>query len=222
VGAAVNGPLISAATTTDLKPYITLARRLGELAVQWDAGPLRRLELRLAGNLAALNCAPLTASALAAVLDQVLDVRVNLVNARLIAEQRGLHVEEGADEGDQPFRGALSLHLQRDDRHFVTLHGTIVHDEPRLTAINDFPVELPLTPGIWLCTRHDDRPGLIGELGSLLGAHNINIGFMQLGRDQPRGMALMIVGVDDPIDPELLGRIEALPAVKSARVVTVR
>ncbi|HEY8283034.1 MAG TPA: phosphoglycerate dehydrogenase [Chloroflexota bacterium] len=222
VGAAVNGPLISAATTTDMKPYITLARRLGELAVQWDGGPLRRLELRLAGDLTGLNCAPLTASALAAVLDQVLDTRVNLVNARLVAEQRGLHVEEGVDEGDQPFRGALSLYLQRDDRHFVTLHGTIVHGEPRLTAINDFPVELPLTPGIWLCTRHDDRPGLIGELGSLLGSHNINIGFMQLGRDQPRGIALMIVGVDDPIDPELLGRIEALPAVKSARVVTVR
>ncbi|HVC80985.1 MAG TPA: phosphoglycerate dehydrogenase, partial [Chloroflexota bacterium] len=84
VGAAVNGPLVSAGTTTDLKPYITLARRLGELAVQWDSGPLRRLELRLGGDLAGLNCAPLTASALAAVLDQVLDVRVNLVNARLI------------------------------------------------------------------------------------------------------------------------------------------
>ncbi len=222
VGAAVNGPLSGGDGLINPKPYITLARRLGELAVQWDTGPLRRLEVHVAGEAAALNRAPLTASALAAVLDQVLDVRVNLVNARLIAEQRGLHVEEGADDGDQPFRGSLSLYLQRDERHFVTLHGTIVHEEPRLTAINDFPVELPITPGTWLCTRHDDRPGLIGELGSLLGRHNINIGFMQLGRDQPRGTALMIVGLDDPLNPELLAQIEALPAVKSARVVTIR
>ncbi len=222
VGAAVNGPLSGGDGVTNPKPYITLARRLGELAVQWDAGPLRRLEVRVAGEAVALPCALLTASALAAVLDQVLDTRVNLVNARLIAEQRGLHVEECTDDGDQPFRGALSLYLQRDERHFVTLHGTVVHDTPRLTAINDFPVELPLTPGIWLCTRHDDRPGLIGELGSLLGSHNINIGFMQLGRDQPRGTALMVVGLDDPLNPELLAQIEALPAVISARVVTIR
>jgi D-3-phosphoglycerate dehydrogenase / 2-oxoglutarate reductase len=222
VGAAVNGPLSGGDGLTDPKPYITLARRLGELAVQWDAGPLRRLEVRVAGEAAALNCALLTASALAAVLDQVLDTRVNLVNARLIAEQRGLHVEECTDDGDQPFRGALSLYLQRDERHFVTLHGTVAHDVPRLTAINNFPVELPLTPGTWLCTRHDDRPGLIGELGSLLGSHNINIGFMQLGRDQPRGTALMVVGLDDPLNPGLLAQIEALPAVISARVVTIR
>jgi D-3-phosphoglycerate dehydrogenase len=223
VGAAVNGPLGAADSTAILAPYITLARRLGELAVQWDAGPLRRLEVRATGELASVNCAPLTASALAAVLDQVCDVRVNLVNARLIAQQRGLHVEEGTeDDPEGRYRGTLSLYLQRDDRHFVTLLGTIVHGEPHLIAINEYPVELALTPGIWLCTRHNDQPGLIGNLGSLLGAHNINIGFMQLGRDHPRGTALMVVGLDDPITPDLLAQIEALPAVESARVVTVR
>lgn len=223
VGAAVNGPLLTAELASSLTPYVTLARRLGELAVQWDAGSLRRLELRVEGELAAHDPAPLTATALAAVLGPVCDVRVNLVNARLIAEQRGLHVEETRDgEASSEFRSAITLHLHRDDRRMVTLSGTVAYGEPHLLAIDDYRLDLGLSPGIWLCTRHDDRPGLIGAIGSLLGEANVNIAFMQLGRDHPRGLALMVVGVDDPIDAGLLARIEALPSVKNARVVTVR
>ncbi len=223
VGAAVNGPLVTAEAAKSMAPYVTLARRLGELAVQWDSGPLRRLELRVAGELAVQNCGPLTASALAAVLDQICDARVNLVNARLIAHERGLHVEESTTSDlDAEFRSTLTLHLQRDDRHMVTLTGTVTHGEPHLIAINDYGLDLALTPGIWLCTRHNDRPGFIGEIGSLLGKANVNIGFMQLGRDHPRGMALMVVGIDDPVSAELLNKIVDLPVVHSARVVTVR
>ncbi len=223
VGAAVNGPLVSAEAAARMAPYVTLARRLGELAVQWDSGSLRRLEVRVTGELADADAAPLTATALAAILDRVMDVRVNLVNARLIAAQRGLHVEESAlHEQDEEHRSTLALHLQRDDRRMVTVEGTVAHGEPHIIAINSYRFDLALTPGVWLCTRHDDRPGLIGDIGSLLGAANVNIGFMQLGRDHPRGTALMVVGIDDPISAELLRQIETLPAVKSARIVIVQ
>lgn len=223
VGTAVNGPLISAEAASRLAPFVTLARRLGELAVQWDSGPLRRLEVTVEGEIAAHDCASLTASALAAILNQVVDDRVNLVNARLIAQQRGLHVVESRSvDAPADYRSALTLHLQRDDRHMVTLQGTISHDEPHVLMINGYPLDLHLTPGTLLCTRHDDRPGMIGQMGSLLGDANINIGFMQVGRDRPRGVALMVVGVDDAIAPEILERIRALPPVQSARVVTLR
>ncbi|HWE64338.1 MAG TPA: phosphoglycerate dehydrogenase, partial [Chloroflexota bacterium] len=223
VGTAVNGPLLNAEAASRLAPYVTLARRLGELAVQWDAGPLRRLELRVEGELADFDCSSLTASALAAILNQVVDDRVNLVNARLIAQQRGLHVVDSRSaDAVEDHRGAITLHLQRDESHMVTLQGTVSHDEPHLLMINGYRLDLHLTPGTWLCTRHNDRPGMIGEMGSLLGAANINIGFMQVGRDRPRGVALMVVGVDDPISPEILAHIAALPQVQSARVVTLR
>ena len=224
VGTAVNGPLVSAEAAASMAPYVTLARRLGELAVQWDAGPLRRLEVCVNGPLAEHDCSTLTASALAAVLNQVVADRVNLVNARLIAGSRGLHVAE--ERTPTPLNGeghsTLTVHLQRDDRHMVTLQGIVTHNEAHLTSINDYPLNLHLSPGILLCTRHDDRPGFIGEIGSLLGAANINIGFMQLGRDHPRGMALMILGVDDQVSPEILARINDLPPVRSARVVTLQ
>ena len=221
VGTAVNGPLVSADAAAELSPYITLARRLGELAVQWDSGALRRLELRVEGPLAAYDCSSLTASALTAVLNQVMADRVNLVNARLIASQRDLHVEESRHpDGDGPT--SLTLYLQRDDRRRVSVRGTVVHGEAHLTGIDEYELDLHLEPGILLISRHDDRPGFIGEIGSLLGTANVNIGFMQLGRDHPRGVALMVLGVDDPIAPEIVARLLAVPAVKSARVVTLR
>ena len=130
-------------------------------------------------------------------------------------------VESRSSDTPNEHRSAITLHLQRDDRRMVTLSGTVVHDEPHLLAINGYTVDLHLGPGILLCTRHEDRPGFIGEIGSLLGTANVNIGFMQLGRDHPRGIALMVLGVDDPIAPEILAAIHALPAVKSARVVTL-
>jgi len=223
VGAAVNGPLLTAESAKVIAPFVTLARRLGELAVQWDTGALRRLDVTVSGELAGESCSPLTTAALAAVLDQVTDVRVNLVNARLLAEERGLQIEETSiAEGDTEYRNTLTVHLQRNDQRFVTMKGTVTHGEPHIVAINDYGVDLALTPGTWLCTYHDDRPGFIGELGTLLGRANVNIGFMQLGRDRPRGMALMIVGVDDSVPPAVLQKIEDLPAVHSARVVTVR
>ena len=222
VGTAVNGPLVSADAAAEIAPYVTLARRLGELAVQWDAGSLRRLELRVEGPLAAHDCSSLTASALAAVLNWVMADRVNLVNARLVASQRGLHVEESRDPSVEGPATTLTLYLQRDDRHMVSLRGTVSHGEAHLTGINEYDLDLHLEPGILLISRHDDRPGFIGEIGSLLGQANVNIGFMQLGRDHPRGLALMVLGVDDPIAPEIVARLLSVPAVKSARVVTLR
>ena len=222
VGTAVNGPLVSADAAAEIAPYVTLARRLGELAVQWDAGSLRRLELRVEGPLGAHDCSSLTASALAAVLNWVMADRVNLVNARLIASQRGMHVEESRDSSVEGSATTLTLYLQRDDRHMVSLRGTVSHGAAHLTGINEYDLDLHLEPGILLISRHDDRPGFIGEIGSLLGTANVNIGFMQLGRDHPRGLALMVLGVDDPIAPEIVAQLLAVPAVKSARVVTLR
>jgi len=90
-----------------------------------------------------------------------------------------------------------------------------------LLSINNYRLDLPLSSGQWLVTRHHDRSGIIGAVGQLLGDANINIGFMQLGRDEPRGMALMVVGVDAPVPDDVFARVEALPPIESARCVRI-
>ena len=84
-------------------------------------------------------------------------------------------------------------------------------------SINGYRLDLALSSGGWLVTRHHDRPGIIGAVGQLLGDASITIGFMQLGRDEPHGMALMVVGVDAAVPDDVVARVEALPPLASAR-----
>ena len=90
-----------------------------------------------------------------------------------------------------------------------------------LLSINNYRLDLPLSSGQWLVTRHHDRSGIIGAVGQLLGEANVNIGFMQLGRDEPHGMALMVVGVDAPVPDDVFARVEALPPIESARRLVI-
>lgn len=216
---AVNAPVLRQDAAESLAPYIGLSHTLGQLAVQWDRGSLAALRVSLVGDLAGLELEPLVASTLTGIFSRVTVERVNRVNARLVAEERGLRVEEMRSHTvpDESYRGALHVHLQRAAGHAVDLVGAVVHDQPHLLSINGYRLDLTLTPGEWLVTRHHDRPGIIGAIGQLMGEAGVNIGFMQLGRDQPQGMALMVVGVDSPVPDDVFARVEALPAIQSAR-----
>jgi D-3-phosphoglycerate dehydrogenase len=222
VPTAVNAP-VSGGSLEVVAPYMELARTLGVLAVQWDRGPLTGLRVGVSGELADLEPAPLAAAALTGVFSAVTAERVNLVNARLVAEERGLRIEEvrssaGADEG---YRGALQVRLQRDEEHAVTLTGVVVHGQAHLLSINGYRLDVPLQPGDWLVTRHHDRPGLVASVSRLMGDADVNIGFMQVGRDQPQGMALMVMGVDAPVPDDVFEAVKSLPQVQSARRLRV-
>src|ERR671936_819968 len=90
-----------------------------------------------------------------------------------------------------------------------------------LLSINGYRLDLPLSAGGWLVPRHHDRPGIIGAVGQFLGDASINIGFMQLSRDEPHGMALMVVGVDAPVPDDVFARVKALPPIESARRLVI-
>ena len=89
-----------------------------------------------------------------------------------------------------------------------------------LLSINGYRLDLPLSAGGWLVPRHHDGPGIIGAVGQLLGDAGINIGFMQLGRDEPDGMALKVVGVDAPVPDDVVAHVKALPPLASAPRLT--
>ncbi len=218
VPTAVNAP-VSGGALEDVAPYLDLAHALGVLAVQWDRGPLTALRVGVSGDLADLELGPLVAAALTGVFSAVTAERVNQVNARLVAEERGLRIEEvrSSAAADGGYRGAVQLRLQRDDAHVVELTGVAVHGQPHLLSINGYRLDLPLTEGDWLVTRHQDRPGLVAATSQLLGEADINIGFMQLGRDQPQGMAIMVMGVDTAVPDDVFEVVKRLPQVQSAR-----
>src|SRR5207245_3098358 len=96
--------------------------------------------------------------------------------------------------------------------------GTLLMGEPRAVRIDSFRVDL-VPEGRFLVSRHEDRPGVVGRVGSILGEHDVNIASMQVGRDAPRGNAMMILAVDDRVAPEVLSRLREVGGVSDSRYV---
>ncbi|MCP9824326.1 ACT domain-containing protein, partial [Synechococcus sp. EJ6-Ellesmere] len=146
---------------------------------------------------------------------------INYVNAGIEARSRGIHVLEVKDDASRDFAGG-SLQLTcrgGNGSHSVT--GAVFADgDLRITTIDEFPVNVMPTRHM-LITRHRDMPGIIGNIGSLLGEHNVNIASMQVGRRIVRGDAVMVLSLDDPIPPSLLISIHGINGIQEAHPVTL-
>ncbi len=219
---AVNAPIVPPQELAFLTPWIDLAERLGRFLRQVTQEHISRVELTLHGELIHYDIAYLRAAVLKGLLEGVVDERVNLVNATRVARRRGVEfVERRRDKGER-YRTMLTLRAFRPQNHegfcVWLVRGAILHDEPMIVALNDFWVEFPAR-GWLLLTRHHDRPGIIGAIGTLLGDRDVNIAFMHVGRKSPRGEAIMVLGVDDPIPPDVVKEIENMPFTYWVRVV---
>jgi D-3-phosphoglycerate dehydrogenase len=218
---AVNIPGLNAEVMEQLKPHLQLAETLGQLISQLSGGPISALEVRLQGAFAGHPSQPLVVAALKGMLSTALGDSINYVNASLEARDRGIHVLEVKDEAARDFAaGSLQLSSRGSFGNHVVTGAVFADGELRVTAIDEFPVNV--TPSRhMLFTRHRDMPGIIGQLGSLLGQHNVNIASMQVGRRIVRGDAVMVLSLDDPIPAELLATVLAINGIQEAHPVTL-
>ena len=152
------------------------------------------------------------------VLAPMVGENVNYVNAALIAAERGLKVVEAKTSRDEEFANLLSIELQADGSRLL-LQGTLsARREPRVVKIDRFFVEA-VPEGFLLILRNQDKPGLIGELGTLLGRSSINIAGMSNGRDAPGGTAITVVNIDQPVTPAVLEQVKKLRHVLDAKLI---
>lgn len=221
---AANFPAVSADVMPKIQGYLILAEKLGLALAQIYEGPIRRVIIEYRGEAADLTVAPITLAALKGLLAPVLGDHVNYVNARLIAEERGLEVQEVKSHAAGDLHTLVLLRVEGPDGANVKAQagrvaGTLLgRKEPRLVEINGFTVELSPS-GHMLVLMNHDRPGVIGNMGTLLGRHAINISSMELGREQAGGKALSVWGIDSAPPPEVLEAIKALPNVLSVRQI---
>ena len=207
---AVNVPIVAPQDMDALSPFIDLAERMGRFAAQFEHRNIGRVDLTAHGPIAEYDMAYLVASALKGLLEQVVEERVNLVNARLIAERRGIAlIEHKQRHHSERYENMLTLELAAGDAT-LTLRGSVVQGLPYIVAIDDLWVSFP-AEGYLLLDRHQDRPGVIGRLGALLGQNDINIAFMHVGRRERRGEAIMVLGLDEPVPPDVMAQIAAMP-----------
>lgn len=215
---AVNVP-ISGAAAAALRPYIPVAELLGRLVTLLAGGQLRSLEIRYAGDLAEQETGVLRLATLAGLLGPISAQRVTLVNAAEVARQRGLRVVERREpEPPDPYVGLLTVRAITDGEG-VEVAGTLVGQEPQVVQIDGYTVDVRPNSGYWIIGRHTDRPGMIGRIGTLLGQADVNISFMQVGRREARGEALLVLAVDEPISEDVYRQLLAVPDLHRAKVV---
>ncbi len=212
---AMNMPSLSAEEAPRLKPYMALAEKLGSLVGQLAHGSIAGLSVETEGAAAELNMKPITGAVLAGFM-RVHSDSVNMVNAPVLAKERGLDVREVRHdrEGDYHTLLRVSARTQAGER---TVAGTLFgNSAPRLVELFGVKVEADLI-GDMLYIVNEDRPGFIGRLGTLLGEANINIGTFHLGRLTEGGDAVVLLSVDEPVGTEVVRKVEALPGVRLVR-----
>jgi D-3-phosphoglycerate dehydrogenase len=205
---AVNFPSLSKEVMDRLQPYLNLAERMGSLTGQL----VRRIHdvtVTYSGDVAGFDTRPLTHAVLKGLLEAYTDTPVNYVSAPSIARDKGINVRETVTEEKDDFASLIRVRLEGVEEGLDEIWGTIFgKTSPRLVKVGNIRLDA-IPEGSMIVIQNIDKPGVIGNVGSTLGRHQINIGRFQLGRLKDR--ALCMVNIDTPASEEVIEEIRALP-----------
>jgi D-3-phosphoglycerate dehydrogenase len=236
--AAVNAPLILPETLKTLQPYMTLLEKMGRLYTQLQPGPLSKIELSYSGEIASYDLRPLQAALIKGLLESVSDAHVNLINAQLLAKERGVEIVEQKSTTPAEFANQVTLrvisqksgHISSltNDEHIDALSGTVMHGEPRIVRVGRYWTEF-VPEGYILFCRNIDHPGMIGHVGTILGKAGVNIRHMDVGPsvrkaraydvERPTEPALMVISVDNSIPDWAMQEIRKASDIFGVKVV---
>ncbi|MDX6807469.1 phosphoglycerate dehydrogenase [Terrihabitans rhizophilus] len=212
---AVNFPSISAEEAPKLRPFITLAERLGSFAGQLTDSNISRVRLTYQGEAARMNMRALTSAAVAGLLRPVL-AGVNVVSAPTIAKERGIVVEETSSDAESDYDALITLMVEADGTQ-RSVSGTVFADgKARIVDIKGIKVDAEFAPSM-IYVANEDRPGFVGHFASMLGDAGINIATFALGRATQGGDAIALVQIDGTAPDEVIERVRALPMVRQAK-----
>lgn len=213
----VNATPLSEEERAYLEPFLDLVDRLGRFCAQMVEHPTAGLQVVYGGDIVEHPTEVLTDALLCGLLSGVSEDPVNLVNARLLGRERGLSVVETRTDEASGFSHLVSVRAETTGGTFE-ISGTVMRGRPHIVRLDGFWYDF-VGEGILLVTEHEERPGVIGQMGTLLGRHGISISFVQVGRRERGGYGLMVVGLDDPLTDAALGEIMTLPSIRSAKLV---
>lgn len=217
---AVNMPSLDAATLAAVGPYLDLARALGRLLAK--LGPIQPDAIRISyhGAVGEADTTLITRTALTGYLEGARqEPEVNLVNAPSVAQALGLELIESRIAADTEYNELLVAELRKAGQRF-RVAGTIIGRTPRIVEIDRFYVDTNIR-GHLLVVRNDDRPGIVGIVGTGLAKHELNIANMSLARNKQRGNALSAIETDSPVPAELLAEFAATPGITEVRAIAL-
>lgn len=213
---ALNMPSVSAEEAPRLKPYMELCRQLGAFAGQLSAAQgqeMSAIAIEYEGAVAKLNTRPLTAAALAGLLGPLMS-GANMVNAPVLAAERGIEVSETVHDRQSEYQSRVRITVTTP-KQARTVAGTLFAGRPRLVEIKGIPVEADFAPHM-LYVTNQDKPGFIGRFGATLSGAGINIATFHLGRAEAGGDAICLVSLDEAVPEDVLEMVRTLPLVVHA------
>jgi D-3-phosphoglycerate dehydrogenase / 2-oxoglutarate reductase len=212
---AVNFPSITAEEAPRLRPFITLAEKLGSFAGQLTETGLSKVQIAYDGEVAKMNTRALTSAAIAGLLRPMLE-DVNVVSAPIVAKERGIAVEETTREGECDYESLITVTVTTE-RRTRNVSGTVFADgRPRIVNVKGIRMDAAFGASMLYITNLD-KPGFIGRFSSVLGEAGINIATFHLGREAPGANAVALIEVDGDVPAEVLAKVQALPQVQQAK-----
>jgi D-3-phosphoglycerate dehydrogenase len=215
---AVNMAAVDRTELEELRLYVDMARRLGLLHAQMGHGAIRRAELNYRGEVARRSTKLITAAFTAGLLEHRLAENVNIVNAELLARERGIEIVEQTN----PKKGDFSTLIKADvvtDQKTYTAAGTLFGNQfLRLVQLGPYHLD-SFMDGTMLIFTHRDVPGLIGFIGTIFGKYEVNIAQMTVGRQLPGGEAIAVLNLDMQPPDEAIQEVRAHPKISSLSVV---
>lgn len=218
---AVNVPSIEPEAYEKLRPYLNLGERMGRIQGQLAEGSLERITIEYRGEVTAHATSPLTSAVLKGVMENFAEEgSVNLVNAPVVAQERGIRVDELKSSDPEDYASLLTVILEAGGRRRV-LSGTLFgRRDPRIVRFDQYDLDA-VPEGHMLFYINDDIPGIIGRVGSTMGGHKVNIARMSCGRHQVGGKALTVLNVDSHLSQAVLDEILQDPNISWARQVAL-
>ena len=217
---AVNAAALQAGVPNEIKPYLSLAEKLGSLQAQVMKGQLKELSIDLTGELLHKHSELIKAGVLRGLLSKIMSQPVNYINAPILAQSMGVRISEKKDADSGDYANLLTIGYKTDveERSFA---GTALGGKHlKIVRLDKYYVE-GNPNGTFLYYTNIDRPGMLAKVGALLAEANINIAGLSLGRSGVGERALTVVGVDNPISDAVLQKVAALDGVFNAKVVTL-
>ncbi|MBO7744055.1 phosphoglycerate dehydrogenase [Paenibacillus sp. MWE-103] len=218
---AVNMPPIPANVLNKLQPYFGLGEKLGSFVSQLIEGAVEEISVSYAGELAEVDTQPLTRYIVRGVLSHHLGAeQVNVVNSLHLAKGRHVNIVVSNSHAARDFTNSITVVLRSKTATRLVTGTMLTGYGPRIVQIDRFTVDVA-PQGNLILVSHNDKPGIIGSVGTLLGDNGVNIAAMQVGRELEGGAAIMVLTVDKGASKELIAKLVELPDLNKAKEINL-
>lgn len=215
---AVNIPTLRPEVMKVLSPYFSLAERLGCFIAQILESRIKKVEVEYSGDITDYDLNPLTTRVIEGLLKSALNSEVNVVNARVLAKQRGIRISERKETTDEDYNNKIRVIAVTDRGNHIVAGTFFRRNDQRVVEIDDYHFEV-VPHGHLLIAYHNDEPGMIGQVGNVLGQAGINIAYMQVGRKEAGGVAIMVLTVDNEIPAAVINQVNGIKGIQNTHQV---